>query len=109
MDSNSKLLIDMLESQSVYIAARIENEKNRAIYLNTIKTLIVVSRAAHTYSEVTKVVYWYATEELDNPVKWDLWGNKRKYRNMALDQVKEIMDSIDVRFISGGSKSYDIW
>lgn len=109
MDSNSKLLVDMIFSQSLYVAARIENKQGRATYLDTVKNIETIINTDHTYGQNRQAIYWYATEEKDTKVNWDFWGNKTKYRNLALDQIQEIVDSIGVRFINGGSKSYDIW
>lgn len=109
MDSNSKLLADMIFSQSLYVAARIDSKQNREIYLDTIKNIETIINTDKTYAQNRQTLYWYATEEKDTKINWDFWGNKRKYRNLALDQTQEIMDSIGTRFINGGSKAYDIW
>lgn len=109
MNSNSKLLADMIFSQSLYVAARIKGDQNRKIYLDTVKSIEALIDTNKTYAQNRQAIYWYATEEKDVNPNWDLWGNKRKYRNLALDQAQEIMDSIGTRFINGGSKAYDIW
>lgn len=109
MDSNVRLLIDMIFSQSLYVAARIDSEKSRDIYLGTIKNIEATIDTDKSYAHNRQVLYWYFTEEKDVVPRWDFWSNKRKYRNLAFDQVQEIMDSIRVRFINGGSKAYDVW
>lgn len=110
MDSNLVLFIGMLHNQSIYVAARIENKNNRKIYLDTIDDLLHDPDLYHknTY-ESRKEFYSLLPQYKEKKIKWDFWGNKMKYRNLAFDHLADIIKSIDIRFVNGGTKSYDIW
>lgn len=106
---NRQLLLTMLHSQQIYVADNIEKPKNKTVYLQTVVKFLDLFSSVQTFeqakSEATKLII----ELKKHPIKWDFIGNKLKYTNLAIDHIKDIIHSIDTRFVKGGSKAYDIW
>lgn len=100
----------MLAAQIPYVLSHIDSKKNQARYTRTINQ---IQRGLHR-AEGFKAAESFLIQldahlmvELLNEI--DLFGNKHKYTMLAFDHIFDIIESIKVRFITGGSKSYDIW
>lgn len=109
MDSNLELLLSMVDNQSGYVVSKIQNVKNQWTYSHAMSELFDSMSDKENYFVATNCLAVRIIKVRSQKFGWDLFGQKRKYTELAIKHVKDIVLSIDTRFVRGGSKSYDIW
>lgn len=103
MDSNLKLLQIMVEAQLPYVLNRIDGKNNKKVYKNTLNLFTNVHILSHYESFINYTTYFnrQSVEIQLFRIPRDWFGYKGKYRNLALAHIKDIINSINIRFVKG--------
>lgn len=103
------LALDMMTNQLPFVLSRIDSPSGAESYLTARNLLYDIIRVSDNVAQARAIITQTGVTAIVPYSEWDLFGTKDKHRKLAVEHVRDILNSIETRFISGGSKSYDIW
>jgi hypothetical protein len=100
------LLILMLNNQGAFVCGKIPLSE-RALFMATMNEIILKAKTSVDYSHVVKG-FQVLSEQMLKPKGFlvKLFYNPTPTKQLAFDVAEDIVDSIRVRFVDGGSKSF---
>lgn len=98
----------MLVTQTSFVVKRIHDKKCAKAFEDTMLSII---RVSSDFSDVKSFSYEFELikRSLNNNKSnfiLSLFNEKHKYVDLALEITEDIIDSVNTRFIEGGSKSF---
>jgi hypothetical protein len=101
-----QLVSEMLKAQGSYVNSRVPKSE-RVVFTSTMQTLINMSE---TSTDINSFENQMRTFAQDNTVKrfilFRLFSNPAPIRKLAINVAQDIVDSVKVRFVDGGSKVF---
>jgi hypothetical protein len=100
------LLISMLNNQGAFVCSKIPLSE-RALFMATMSEIILKAKTSVDYAHVVKG-FQTLSEDMLKPKRFlvRLFHNPTPTKQLAFDVAEDIIDSIRVRFVDGGSKCF---
>lgn len=107
MEEALKLILILMRSTGNYTHSRINEQKQQNAYKFAMEECIKSTVGAHSIDNLKIKIAWIK-EDIINIIKPSFFNQRaieRKYYLMACNQAEQIINSIEKRFVTGGSDS----
>lgn len=109
MQTNVELFGQMYKASTDFIARRIENSKDREYFTQIVDSILLSSETDFTFDYILEDTNNYKAAVENTSFGWSLFSNEKKYKLFAIETALDVLNSIETRFIKGGSSYYGKW
>lgn len=98
----------MLVTQTSFVVKRIEDKRHAKIFEDTMLYIIKVSSDfsdVKSFSDEFELIKRSLNSNKSNPFT-SFFDKKPKYVSLALELTENIIESVNIRFVEGGSKAF---
>jgi len=104
--SDLDLIVEMMRSQGSFVAKRIPKSEY-ALFAATIEAIILEARKSIDVQHLNKSMISFAEDNLKEPsFFFRLFSNPVPTKRLAYNTAQDVIRSVEVRFIDGGSKFF---
>lgn len=104
--SDLDLIVEMMRSQGSFVAKRIPKSEY-ALFAATIEALVAEARKSIDVPHLNKSMIAFAEDNLqERSFFFRLFRNPVPTKRLAFNVAQDIINSVEVRFVDGGSKFF---